>query len=70
MTSSRFPRTRPTSGHQHPTLTRVPRSPRPGFDEPARFRLLHHCEVIAINGPSYRLKNRLAAVEAEIAATG
>ena len=25
-------------------------------------RLLHHCEVIAINGPSYRLKNRLAAV--------
>ncbi|MFD0474966.1 ATP-binding protein [Nonomuraea thailandensis] len=26
-------------------------------------RLLHHCEVIAINGPSYRLKNRLAAVE-------
>jgi DNA replication protein DnaC len=33
-------------------------------------RLLHHCEVIAINGPSYRLKNRLAAVEAEVAATG
>lgn len=27
-------------------------------------RLLHHCEVmISINGPSYRLKNRLAAVE-------
>jgi DNA replication protein DnaC len=25
-------------------------------------RLLHHCEVIAINGPSYRLKNRLSAV--------
>jgi DNA replication protein DnaC len=33
-------------------------------------RLLHHCEVIAINGPSYRLKNRLAAVTTEIAATG
>ncbi|MEU4235657.1 IS21-like element helper ATPase IstB [Nonomuraea sp. NPDC026600] len=36
-------------------------------------RLLHHCEVIAINGPSYRLKNRIAAVEdldADIAATG
>lgn len=33
-------------------------------------RLLHHCEVIAINGPSYRLKNRLAAVETEVAATG
>lgn len=38
-------------------------------------RLLHHCEVIAINGPSYRLKNRLAviedsALEPEIAATG
>jgi DNA replication protein DnaC len=25
-------------------------------------RLLHHCEVIAINGPSYRLKNRLNLV--------
>ncbi|MEV4360921.1 ATP-binding protein [Nonomuraea sp. NPDC049625] len=22
-------------------------------------RLLHHCDVISINGPSYRLKNRL-----------
>jgi DNA replication protein DnaC len=33
-------------------------------------RLLHHCEVIAINGPSYRLKDRLAAVNTEIAATG
>lgn len=26
-------------------------------------RLLHHCEVISINGPSYRLKNRLKAIE-------
>ncbi|WP_371656753.1 MULTISPECIES: IS21-like element helper ATPase IstB [unclassified Streptomyces] len=26
-------------------------------------RLLHHCDVIAINGPSYRLKNRLQAIE-------
>ena len=26
-------------------------------------RLLHHCDVVAINGPSYRLKNRLAALE-------
>ncbi len=33
-------------------------------------RLLHHCEVIAINGPSYRLKNRLTAVQTTIAATG
>jgi DNA replication protein DnaC len=24
-------------------------------------RLLHHCDVISINGPSYRLKDRLAA---------
>jgi hypothetical protein len=24
-------------------------------------RLLHHCDVISINGPSYRLKNRLQA---------
>jgi len=22
-------------------------------------RLLHHCDVLAINGPSYRLKDRL-----------
>ncbi|MDL5198635.1 IS21-like element helper ATPase IstB [Streptomyces sp. ALI-76-A] len=29
-------------------------------------RLLHHCEVISINGPSYRLKNRLKAIEREI----
>ncbi|MGW0651722.1 ATP-binding protein, partial [Streptomyces umbrinus] len=28
-------------------------------------RLLHHCEVIAISGPSYRLKNRLQAIERE-----
>jgi hypothetical protein len=26
-------------------------------------RLLHHCEVISINGPSYRLKNRIAAIK-------
>ncbi|MGI5350233.1 ATP-binding protein [Streptomyces sp. CA-250714] len=33
---------------------------------PAIFdRLLHHCEVISINGPSYRLKNRLKAIERE-----
>ncbi|MFI0453928.1 hypothetical protein [Actinomadura sp. 6N118] len=31
---------------------------------------MHHCEVIAINGPSYRLKNRMEAVEAEVAAAG
>ena len=28
-------------------------------------RLLHHCDVVAINGPSYRLKNRLTAIERE-----
>ncbi|MFJ7990569.1 IS21-like element helper ATPase IstB [Streptomyces sp. NPDC096351] len=28
-------------------------------------RLLHHCDVISINGPSYRLKNRLKAIERE-----
>jgi hypothetical protein len=33
-------------------------------------RLLHHCDVISINGPSYRLKNRLAALEAEATKTG
>ena len=26
-------------------------------------RLLHPCEVISINGPSYRLRNRLKAIE-------
>ncbi|KUN40342.1 hypothetical protein AQJ30_06665 [Streptomyces longwoodensis] len=28
-------------------------------------RLLHHCDVISINGPSYTLKNRLKAIERE-----
>ncbi|MFG2149634.1 IS21-like element helper ATPase IstB [Streptomyces sp. NPDC048696] len=28
-------------------------------------RLLHHCDVISINGPSYRLKNRLQALDGE-----
>ncbi|KWX00836.1 IstB domain protein ATP-binding protein [Carbonactinospora thermoautotrophica] len=26
-------------------------------------RLLHHCEVLSINGPSYRLKNRFTTLE-------
>nr|WP_240501719.1 ATP-binding protein [Streptomyces neyagawaensis] len=26
-------------------------------------RLMHHCEVVSINGNSYRLKNRLQAIE-------
>ena len=30
-------------------------------------RLLHHCDVIAINGPSYRLKNRLTAAGTTVA---
>ena len=25
-------------------------------------RLLHHCDVLSINGPSYRLKDRLTLV--------
>ncbi|MFI2437374.1 ATP-binding protein [Streptomyces sp. NPDC018693] len=28
-------------------------------------RLLHHYDVVAINGPSYRLKNRLQALARE-----
>lgn len=28
-------------------------------------RFLHHCEVVPINGPSYRLKNRLTAIDGE-----
>ena len=40
-----------------------------------RCRLLHHREVIAINGPSYELKNRLtvindSALDTEVAAAG
>ncbi|WP_345128492.1 IS21-like element helper ATPase IstB, partial [Streptomyces chiangmaiensis] len=31
-------------------------------------RLLHHCEILAINGASYRLKNRLTAIEGGITA--
>ncbi|WP_339121620.1 ATP-binding protein [Pseudonocardia sp. D17] len=26
-------------------------------------RVLHHCEVLSINGPSYRLKHRLTAID-------
>jgi len=26
-------------------------------------RLLHHCDVVPINGPSYRLKNRFTAID-------
>ena len=35
-----------------------------GLREGRRFRnrLLHHCDVLAINGPSYRLKDRLPLV--------
>jgi DNA replication protein DnaC len=32
-------------------------------------RLLHHCELLAINGRSYRLKDRLAVLEGEAAST-
>ncbi|MET9090231.1 ATP-binding protein [Streptomyces sp. NPDC004237] len=28
-------------------------------------RLLHHCEVIAVNGPGCRLKDRFQAIERE-----
>lgn len=28
-------------------------------------RLLHHCEIVPVNGPSYRLKNRLQAISRE-----
>ncbi|BDD69390.1 hypothetical protein GCM10023177_31270 [Streptomyces violaceoruber] len=28
-------------------------------------RLLDHCDVISINGPGYRLRNRLKAIERE-----
>lgn len=33
-----------------------------------RSRPPRSCEVIAINGPTYRLKNRLATVGTEVAA--
>ncbi|MEY9484223.1 hypothetical protein RKD26_000017 [Streptomyces calvus] len=31
-------------------------------------RLLHYCDVVSINGPSYRLANRLAAIDRVTAA--
>ncbi len=34
-------------------------------DEVLADRLLHHSEVISINGPSYLLENRLKAIERE-----
>jgi hypothetical protein len=30
----------------------------PRIGEPARFRLVHHAEVIALKGDSYRIKDR------------
>jgi hypothetical protein len=36
----------------------VPRFPPPRIGEPARFRLVHHAEVIALKGDSYRIKDR------------
>ncbi len=32
-------------------------------------RLLHHCEVVSVNGPGYRLKNRFAAVNRDSGTT-
>ncbi|MFY1636777.1 ATP-binding protein [Solwaraspora sp. WMMB335] len=32
---------------------------------PCLDRFLHHCDVVAINGPSYRLKNRLTAIDGQ-----
>ncbi|GGV68244.1 hypothetical protein GCM10010277_77460 [Streptomyces longisporoflavus] len=32
-------------------------------------RLLHHCEEVAISGPSYRPKNRLKAIERDTEVT-
>jgi hypothetical protein len=37
---------------------RVPGKQAPRSPEPARFRFLHHCDVITINGPSWRMKNQ------------
>ncbi|MEW1836565.1 ATP-binding protein [Nonomuraea angiospora] len=32
-------------------------------------RFLHDCEVVPINGPSYRLKNRFTAIDGEAGVT-
>ncbi|MEU2655948.1 ATP-binding protein [Streptomyces sp. NPDC007325] len=32
-----------------------------------RIRLLHHCEVVSINGNSYRPKNKLFAIDGGVA---
>lgn len=60
MTSRRFPRTRTTSRHQTANHARVPHPPRPGFDVPARFRLLHHAHLVQTSGDSHRLAEALA----------
>jgi hypothetical protein len=36
---------------------------------PILDRLLHHCEVVSINGNSYRLRNKLFAIDGGDAAT-
>ena len=37
---------------------RVPRDQAPRSPEPARFRLVHHADIISLKGDSYRLKDR------------
>jgi hypothetical protein len=37
---------------------RVPRDQAPRSREPARFRLVHHAEVLTLTGDSYRTRQR------------
>jgi DNA-binding CsgD family transcriptional regulator len=39
---------------------RVPGRTRPGFSEPARFRLMHHAHLVETNGDSHRLAQALS----------
>ncbi|XVU29864.1 ATP-binding protein [Actinoplanes sp. CA-054009] len=44
-------------------ITKYPLHSPPSLATAILDRLLHHCDVVPINGPSYRLKNRLTAME-------
>ena len=55
--SSREPTPHRTPGRNH---AQVPPGRQPGIDEPARFRLLHHANVVVTSGDSYRMRQARA----------
>jgi hypothetical protein len=58
--TTRIPRTRPLFSPAIATSGRVPRNRAPRSWEPARFRLLHHANVVATSGDSYRMRQARA----------